>query len=740
MLLTAIILAAQAAAMEIPLQKHGGVYILPVRINGVITLDFILDSGASEVTIPADVFLTLLRTGTIKDEDILPGERYQLADGSTVKSPRFNIRDLEIGGYKITNVVGSIADPRGPLLLGQSFLDKLDSWTLDNRAHTLIIGGPKTEPIKNTETENLKASVSGLEKVPVAQATPTSKPVIQPVPDLPSKYGSLLKAMIDGAKNADGEKINHSKEELQVLSRGQKFHNKEAREKNAAGLEAVSKEQYGDALKHFYDAYLHCPQDVEILNNLGLALIKTGDFDNSEKVLLRALSLAPTRTNAWALLGQVLSIKGDVSGGCACFLNAFRYTRSEKKTTEALQNLAEYDPFPNTQQAARLALSKLGKSPPSPKPVVTIIDNVQAYYLQNIHSGQVLVIKGEVLNESSQSVSSVMVEGKLFDSNDMVAQSQRCYAGNSLADKEIENLTISEISERVNREGLTSPDPLLLPFQAPNTQGKIPCTKIKTVPIVLPAEKAPFMLVFNNLPQVNTLSNYSVNVISAKFDERLPSPASTGNTTSPAMAPKSEASELSEGPGIPGLKWGDSPEKAKDIMVKLGAVDEADVCEGKKVPLNIHWMYFAGSHLKSSCERSKQVNEDNQKYGQYMVFFHGTFLERDARIIMTFYEHELYYVSALFDDDSDNLYSDLLKAMEAKFGRFDETEKKENKRYAQWHGHIIDIYLSAWKANDKLTNEDFMRTAIVYEDRKTRDIVTERVRQYIRNREDAGKE
>jgi hypothetical protein len=121
---------------------------------------------------------------------------------------------------------------------------------------------------------------------------------------------------------------------------------------------------------------------------------------------------------------------------------------------------------------------------------------VQAYYLENVHSGQVLVIEGEVLNESSTPVSFVMIEGKLFNSKDTVAQIQRCYVGNSFTRKEITNLNLSEIQERMmNREG----------------------KNLKNVRIP-PAGKAPFMLVFHNLPEVSTLSNYSVNVISSKFD------------------------------------------------------------------------------------------------------------------------------------------------------------------------------------------------------------------------------
>jgi len=703
--IAAFIFAAQAGAMEIPLQKHGGVYTLPVRINGVITLDFILDSGASEVAIPADVFLTLLRTGTIKDEDILPGERYRLADGSTVKSPRFNIRDLEIAGYKITNVVGSIADPRGPLLLGQSFLDKLDSWTLDNRAHILIIGGHKTEPIKTTETENFKASGSELEEISVAQATPTSRSVIPPIPDLPSKYGMLLKEMLDGAKNADSEKIDHSKAELQVLSRGQKFHNKKAREKNAAGLEAVSKEQYDDALKHFYDAYLHCPQDVEILNNLGLALIKTGDFDNSEKALLRALSLAPTRTNAWALLGQVLSIKGDVSGGCACFLNAFRYTSSEKKTTEALQNLAEYDPFPNTQQAARLALSKLGKIPPPSKPIVTITDSVQAYYLENVHSGQILVIRGEVLNESSQPVISVMVQGKLYKKDNTIAQIQQCYVRNSLTDKEIENLTVSEISEKVNRKGLTL-DLSSLPDQTTKNQGQIPNSTVELVPVVHPAEKAPFMLVFHNLPEIGTLNNYSVNVISAKFDKELPSTTPPGNTTSHAMAPKSETSDFFDIPGIPGLKWGDSPAEARDVM---------DRCNARII------------------NAYEDYNKRAEAHGKSGMGFHGKFMERDGEATLIFYEHKLYKCSIVFDvsesESAESFYSHLFRILEVKFGLPDKTEINNDRRYVQWYGDVINLYFYQSFFRDSLSNHKHV-DIIEFSDWKTEKIADEREQLY----------
>jgi hypothetical protein len=43
--------------------------VVPVLINDAITLDFVVDSGAADVSIPADVVSTLIRTKTIGPSD-----------------------------------------------------------------------------------------------------------------------------------------------------------------------------------------------------------------------------------------------------------------------------------------------------------------------------------------------------------------------------------------------------------------------------------------------------------------------------------------------------------------------------------------------------------------------------------------------------------------------------------------------------------------------------------------------
>jgi hypothetical protein len=132
-----------ARAETIALKAENGTLVVPVLINGKITLDFTLDSGAADVSIPLDVFLTLQRTDTISESDLLQPGTYELADGSVHRQQRFRVRSLKVGSVELRDVVGSVAPVRGSLLLGQSFLSRLRSWSVDNlRREFLINEGP----------------------------------------------------------------------------------------------------------------------------------------------------------------------------------------------------------------------------------------------------------------------------------------------------------------------------------------------------------------------------------------------------------------------------------------------------------------------------------------------------------------------------------------------------------------------------------------------------------------------
>ena len=83
--------------------------------------------------------LTLMRTNTVSQQDFLGQQTYVLADGSKVPSHRFRIRSLKVGNKTIENVTASIASVNATILLGQSFLGKFKSWSVDNEQHILIL-------------------------------------------------------------------------------------------------------------------------------------------------------------------------------------------------------------------------------------------------------------------------------------------------------------------------------------------------------------------------------------------------------------------------------------------------------------------------------------------------------------------------------------------------------------------------------------------------------------------------
>ncbi len=130
---------SSSSATEIQLVQEGGVFKVPVVINGSLLLKFMVDSGAADVSIPADVVMTLMRTGTLQASDFLGSKTYVLADGSNVPSQTFIIRALKVGDRVIENVPASMSNVQGSLLLGQSFLSRFRSWSIDNQRQVLVL-------------------------------------------------------------------------------------------------------------------------------------------------------------------------------------------------------------------------------------------------------------------------------------------------------------------------------------------------------------------------------------------------------------------------------------------------------------------------------------------------------------------------------------------------------------------------------------------------------------------------
>jgi clan AA aspartic protease (TIGR02281 family) len=143
-----------SSTFEVRLDKQRGVLVVPVLINDKIPLDFVVDSGASDVTVPADVVSTLMRTGTLAPTDFTGTQTYVLADGSQVPSQTFRIRSLKVGDWVLNNVTASVASANGSLLLGQSFLARFKSWSIDNVRQVLSLEPKLSRPSARGEEAN----------------------------------------------------------------------------------------------------------------------------------------------------------------------------------------------------------------------------------------------------------------------------------------------------------------------------------------------------------------------------------------------------------------------------------------------------------------------------------------------------------------------------------------------------------------------------------------------------------
>ena len=175
--------AANTAGVDtIKLEQGNGTFLVPVQLNGSITLNFVLDSGAADVAIPADVVQVLTRAGTVSNTDFIGTRTYVLADGSKLPSEAFTVHELRVGDHVVKNVTASVAPIQGKLLLGQSFLSRLPAWTIDNKKHALVIMGDPGGSGSPPTPERAAATPQIAWAAPTTPAPPPAAPAKPPPP------------------------------------------------------------------------------------------------------------------------------------------------------------------------------------------------------------------------------------------------------------------------------------------------------------------------------------------------------------------------------------------------------------------------------------------------------------------------------------------------------------------------------------------------------------------------------
>jgi predicted aspartyl protease len=133
--------AAPARASEVALGESGGIYTVPGEVNRSVTLQFLVDPGSAVVVIPRAALRQLVANGTVTENDVVGISIAELADRSLYQTARIRLRELRVGNEVAHDIIAAVSPGLSHPLLGQTFLRRFASVTIDNQRRTLILSG-----------------------------------------------------------------------------------------------------------------------------------------------------------------------------------------------------------------------------------------------------------------------------------------------------------------------------------------------------------------------------------------------------------------------------------------------------------------------------------------------------------------------------------------------------------------------------------------------------------------------
>ena len=130
----------------IPMKSKGsGTYEVSCKVND-LKLNFIFDTGASDISISQTEALFMLKNDYLSEADIKGKERYMDANGDISVGTKILLKKVEIGGIVLKNVSASVVNNKNaPLLFGQSALSKYGKIIIDNKKSEITISVPESK-------------------------------------------------------------------------------------------------------------------------------------------------------------------------------------------------------------------------------------------------------------------------------------------------------------------------------------------------------------------------------------------------------------------------------------------------------------------------------------------------------------------------------------------------------------------------------------------------------------------
>jgi tetratricopeptide (TPR) repeat protein len=147
-----------------------------------------------------------------------------------------------------------------------------------------------------------------------------------------SDFYDCFNVMLQSADPRNPEAISVAAARIAEFQKPARGNRKVAREFNTKGLAAFKKGNFAEAVTLLQQASSEDLGDVEVLSNLGLALLKANRAQEARQVLRSSLAINPRRTSAWVPMADVLFEIGDSDSAISSLLLAYEFSENKEKT------------------------------------------------------------------------------------------------------------------------------------------------------------------------------------------------------------------------------------------------------------------------------------------------------------------------------------------------------------------------------------------------------------------------
>ncbi len=222
----------------------------------------------------------------------------------------FGVTALTVNMMKGRNRVGPVP---APIILGHATPAATDSASLPIDSIRVPVPEPATKVASRPAVSEERPTQSSTRRVP-APATTTRRPAAQAVAPA-EKAGPATDAGLRISVEAQRE---------------------DAARLFAAGVAAHREGNLSYARSAYERVLVLAPGDVDAMNNLALLLLASRELDAAERLLRRAVSLAPRNAGVWSNLGTVLRERGQSADAIAAFQHALSIDPAHQATRISL--------------------------------------------------------------------------------------------------------------------------------------------------------------------------------------------------------------------------------------------------------------------------------------------------------------------------------------------------------------------------------------------------------------------